>query len=93
MGDDKFEQLVLIHELVEIFLLQKRGLSLKATDDFDIQFEKDREAGLHNEADEPGDDSHCPYRDEHRRAENIERLLCDMLGVNWHSYDKEVQAA
>lgn len=90
LEDDRFEQLVLIHELVEIFLLKARGVKLSVTDDFDIMFEKEREAGKHSDTAEPGDDPRCPYRREHRFAENIERQLCQEFGINWADYDKYV---
>lgn len=92
MGDDRFEQLVLIHELVEIFLLQHRGVTLAVTDEFDIMFEKEREEGKHGEMDEPGDDPRCPYRNEHRFAENVERQLALALGVDWDEYNKVVMS-
>lgn len=90
MSDPRYEQLVIIHELVEIFLLQKRGLTLKDTDDFDIMFEKEREEGKHGPDEEPGDDPRCPYRKEHRIAETIERMLAIAIEVDWSDYDKEV---
>jgi len=89
MGDRQ-EQLVLIHELVEIFLLQARGFPLVETDKFDIMFEKEREEGKWKDHDEPGDDPRCPYRREHRFAENIERMLCHELGLTWQEYSDEV---
>jgi len=90
MHDRRYEQLVLIHELVEIFVMQHRGIILKESDDFDIMFEKEREEGKHVETDEPGDDPRCPYRKEHRFAENLERMLAIELGVDWFEYGKAV---
>ena len=90
MEDERMEQLVLIHELVEIFLLQNKGVPLSVTDDFDIMFEKEREQGKHSDDDEPGDDPRCPYRESHRFAENIERQLAYELGVDWTLYNEKV---
>ncbi len=92
MEDDRLEQLVLIHELVEIFLLQNKGVPLYVTDDFDIMFEKEREQGKHQNDEEPGDDPRCPYRLEHRIAENIERQLAVALGVDWTLYTEKVNS-
>lgn len=92
MSDPRHEQLVLIHELVEIFSMQNRGIRLADSDDFDIIFEKEREEGKHTPEQEPGDDPRCPYRREHRFAENIERQLAHELGVDWHAYNKEVES-
>ena len=92
MSDPRFEQLVLIHELVEIFNMQNRSIRLADSDDFDIAFEKEREEGKHAPEQEPGDDPRCPYRKEHRFAENIERQLAHELGVDWHVYNGEVEA-
>jgi hypothetical protein len=90
MSDVRFEQLVLIHELVEIFLMQHRKIVLDESDKFDILFEKEREEGKHGVIDEPGDDPRCPYGREHRFAENIERMLAHELGVDWNEYTKTV---
>ncbi|MGA7814204.1 hypothetical protein [Caballeronia sp.] len=92
MPDRRHEQLVLIHELVEIFLLQNRGVTLKDTDDFDIMFEKERAEGKHSDDAEPGDDPRCPYRNEHRFAENMERMLAHQLGIEWEEYNATVMA-
>jgi hypothetical protein len=90
IGNDGMEALVLIHELVELVLLKYRGVPLVKTDKFDIKFEKERERGQHSDDAEPGDDPRCPYRREHRFAENIERLICQELGIHWDDYTKTV---
>jgi hypothetical protein len=90
LPDRRMEQLVIIHELVEIFLMQHRNIRLADSDDFDIVFEAERDAGQHGPDDEPGDDVRCPYRREHRFAENIERLLCQELGLDFDDYAAQV---
>ena len=89
MGNEKYEYLVLVHELIEKILVDARGISHQSIDDFDIQFETDRDPG---DESEPGHDTRSPYRREHVFAERIERLLADELGVDWDDYDKVVGA-
>lgn len=90
MGNEDYEFLVALHELVELYLAKKRGITDEAIDAFDMQFERDREAGLHTEDEEPGDDAGCPIRKEHFFATNIERMVALELGVDWTEYDKTV---
>lgn len=92
MGDLRYETLVKVHELVELALLKSRNVPLVITDDFDIQFEAERAQGKHGPDDEPGDDPRCPYRHEHRFAENIERQLAHEFGVNWDEYNTKLMA-
>ena len=87
MGNPDFELLVALHELVEVALCKKRGITTKQVDDFDMQFEKERETGLHGDTDEPGDDAKAPYKKEHFFATNIERLMSEQLGVDFSKYE------
>ena len=70
--DDPETFLIAIHELVEMFLCQHRGISQDAVDQFDMAFEGDGE---------PGDDPAAPYRREHRQAMIVEHLVADMIGM------------
>lgn len=88
MGNEDYEALVLIHELVEYLLVKKRGIKLQDIDLFDQTFEAARELG--EVTGEPGDDKSSPYRREHRFAENIERQVAHEMGVDWSQYDKAV---
>jgi hypothetical protein len=72
---------VLMHELTEMFLCIDRGVSFKAIDQFDVQFEG---------TGEPGDDLKAPYHREHRFATRVERLLAKELRVNWATYEEGV---
>jgi hypothetical protein len=89
MGNEDYNLLVALHELIEVKLCQKRGITQQAVDDFDKAFEAKRKEG--NE-DEPGDDESAPYRREHFCATNIERIMSAELGVVWDQYDKAVNA-
>ena len=84
LGNEDYEALVALHELVEVLLCKKRGITTEAVDAFDKAFEAARAPG--NE-DEPGDDPKAPYRKEHFFATNIEALMSAELGVNWQEYE------
>lgn len=86
-----YEFLILIHELIEQYLTESRGIPEQEIMDFDLKFEAERELGLHTEEEEPGDDEHSPYKEEHRFAENIERQIAHELGVNWKKYEDEIE--
>jgi len=84
-GNADYNCLIALHELIEVFLTQKRGISEESIAKFDIKFEKKRKKG---NTDEPGDFGH--YKREHRFAENMERLLAHELGVDWNKYSIKV---
>lgn len=92
MSDDRFESLVAFHELAEVLLCRKAGVTQEDADDFDIAFENERAAGLHPQDAEPGDSDDAPYREQHSMATALERALSVALGVNWKEYDDEVMA-
>ena len=87
MGDSDYNFLVALHELVELYLCQKRVIKQEAVDKFDIEFEKQREKSLTLSTAEPGDDPNAPYRNEHCFATGIERLMAAELGVCWNDYE------
>jgi len=91
VGDWRYELLVALHELVEVALLKHKGVSEPVIMAFDEAFEAKRARGEVGVNDEPGDASEAPYRDEHRFAENLERLMAQRLGVNWDDYDKHLE--
>ena len=90
LKDWRMHILVLIHELAEWAMLQDRGVTVGAVDKFDMNFEKEREQGLHRPEEEPGDAKDCPYRKEHAIATKIEKLMAKELGIDWDAYDKAV---
>lgn len=87
LGSDDYEFLVLIHEMVEWYLTQKRGIKEEDISNFDIEFENNRKKW---DTSEPGDALSSPYRQEHFFATNIERLCSEQLGVNWQHYSETV---
>lgn len=90
MGNEMYESLVAIHELIEERLTKKRGLSEQEIMDFDLYYEKRREQGLVPEGSEPGFDSNSPYLREHTLATSIEMMICAHAGINWIDYDNAV---
>ena len=86
-GNDDYAFLVGIHEAIEAYLCQKRGIKEDDVSKFDIAFELERKEG---NVDEPGDNKWAPYRKEHFFATNIERLLAAELDIVWEDYDNEL---
>jgi hypothetical protein len=84
------EFLVAIHELAEMAQCIHKGIKEEDISIFDIQFEKERELGLHTPEEEPGDSIKAPYREEHFIATNIERVMSVPLQVLWSDYDNEI---
>ena len=82
-----YEFLVLMHELTEWYLTQKRGISESSISKFDMKgvYEVD----LLN-ADDPGVSKFAPYHAEHMFATKIERMIAKELGVDWKEYEKAI---
>ncbi|MCX6822326.1 MAG: hypothetical protein NTW30_06135 [Candidatus Aenigmarchaeota archaeon] len=72
-----YEFMILIHELTEWYLCQKRGIKNKDIDKFDM---------THLELEDPGRSKEAPYHKEHMFAERIEKLICKELGIKWDNY-------
>lgn len=86
-GNPDYNFLIGLHELVEQYLCQKRGITQELIDKYDQAFEANRVEGNN---DEPGDAAGAPYRLEHFFATNIERLMAAELGVNWKTYEDTI---
>lgn len=90
MGNELYEKMVIIHELVEEALTKHKGITEQQITDFDLYFEKRREQGLIPNEAEPGFDENAPYRNEHTLATSIEMMMCANAGVDWLEYDRTV---
>ena len=77
LGDERYEQLVAVHELIEALLCRVNRVDELEVDDFDMQFDGEGE---------PGDDPDCPYQTEHFAATTVERILSAEMGVAWSEY-------
>jgi hypothetical protein len=89
MSDWRYEFLVVVHELIEVFLCRHEGITQKQVDKFDMTYEKKRAEG---DTSEPGDAKHAPYKSQHCIATGVERILAAVLGVCWKTYDDEVNS-
>ncbi len=89
MSDWRYEMLIAVHELIEVALCKKDGISDVMVDQFDMDFEKNRAPG---DQSEPGDDPRAPYRKQHFVATTIERQLAVELGVDWDEYGKAIES-
>jgi hypothetical protein len=69
--------LIAIHEIVELFLCVRAGVTQGEADEFHAS---------HADSDEYGDEPDCPYHDQHQIADAVEKLLCGAIGVSWKDY-------
>lgn len=90
VGNPDYEFLVMLHELVEWYLAEKRGITDEAISNFDMKFEEEIKAGIKPQHADPGMDSAAPYKDEHIFALKIEKEVADELGIDWEAYCKEL---
>lgn len=79
LGDSRYEFLIAVHEMIEMFLCKQRGISAGSVDQFDMNWKGEGE---------PGDDPAAPYFREHQFALAVERMVAHELGVNWAEYEK-----
>jgi translation initiation factor 1 (eIF-1/SUI1) len=85
-----------LHELVEYFLVRKRGIKIKDIDKFDIEYEKARSENKKfapcgcKIKEGPGKDIHAPYYREHQFATKVEKMFIKKLGYSWKEYNKEI---
>lgn len=75
-----------LHEYVEAMLTKNAGISVEQIDAWDSKQRLRRDL-------EPGDEAGCPYREQHRFAENLERLFVAQLGLTWDEYEEEIERA
>jgi hypothetical protein len=87
MGDWRYNFLIAFHELIEVMLCRKRGITQEEVDQFDMVYEKQRKE---NDFSEPGDSRLAPYYNEHQFATKMEREMARELGVDWDDYNEKV---
>ena len=80
--DERHQQLVAVHELVEALACNVDDISPEAVDVFDM--------GPGADLDEPGDSPEAPYHAQHVMATEIEKRLAEALHVAWDEYDAAV---
>jgi len=89
MHDSRYEFLVALHEVIEVKLCEWCGVTQKVVDDFDMEYEKNREEG---DESEPGDSPRAPYKFQHCVATGIERIVAAVMGVDWSDYEATINA-
>jgi hypothetical protein len=77
---DEETLLLMVHELVESFMVRRDGFHEAAVNAFDQ---------AHADADEAGALSAAPYHHEHAAATKVEKKLAAVLGVRWATYDRD----
>lgn len=78
------QQLVALHELVEVFMCQANGVTEKQVDEFDMNYEANRKP---DDDSEPGDNKEAPYFVQHGLATAIERIVATQMGVSWIDHE------
>lgn len=85
LPDWRMEAAIVIHEFVEMCLTKHRGISWDDITRYDT-------VGNGKDSDDPGANEDAPYHKEHTEAERLERLFCDMIGIEWDVYNKALDA-
>jgi len=80
MPREEYELLVAVHELVEWWLCKRDGITQETVDEWDASHP------------EGADGEGCPYGAQHRAAERVERVLAEVLGVDWDEYEEALDA-
>lgn len=95
LGDSDYNFLVLIHEFIELYLTQKRGITEVRIKKFDEWFEREKAKGKFKNILSPGRHPKAPYRKEHMFAFRIEELLEKELGASrkkrWQQEDEVLE--
>ena len=86
LSDWRREALIAVHELVEVLLCKRDGVSAEAVDKFDKSF-----SFTEHPSEEPGDSPEAPYKKQHCLATGVERILAAHLEVDWKTYEEELE--
>ena len=85
-GNDDYDFLGFIHELIELYLTQRRGIPEPKIKKFDEWFERESAGGHFRQYPSPGHHPKAPYRREHLFASKVERIVAKELGVDFKKY-------
>ncbi len=86
-GVDVYNKMIAIHELVEMVMVEWKGIPEWMITEFDKKFEEKRKKG---NIDEPGFDPKAPYKNEHAIAAAVELIMCGHLNLSFKDYDDKV---
>jgi hypothetical protein len=88
MENPDYEFLVALHELIESYLVLRKGITIEEIDEYDKRFEQEQKEGKRPKNAEAGEQKDCPYRKEHIFAKKIEKMVAKYLKVNFKEYEK-----
>lgn len=80
-GNKDYNFLIAVHELVEAYLCEKRGITFASIDAFDM---------THPDLDDPGSNLDAPYHKEHMFCLELEKVIAKELGVDLKEYEKRL---
>lgn len=89
-GDERYNFLIALHEFIELYLTQLKGIRECDITAFDLYYEACREQGLVLQDSEPGFATNAPYRKEHTISTGIEMMIAAELGVDWLEYERKI---
>lgn len=87
MGNRQYEFFVAVHEMIEQFLCENKGITNEEITKFDMEYEANRKAG---DDSEPGASIYAPYHKEHMFSDKIERLLAEESKIDWDKYNNYI---
>lgn len=77
---------VFFHEFTEIAVCEKDGVKPADCHAFDDLWEEEIKQGLHGPEEEAGFDPRCPYRLGHEWGAFMEKLMCQILSIDFDKY-------
>jgi len=93
MKDERSEIAVAIHEFFEALACRKARITAEMVDAFDMNYDSlppYEGYGYKKKFNEPGEDPRAPYHVQHMQAEQIEMMICRMLGITWTAHEENV---
>lgn len=87
-GNNLYNKVILVHEILEQLLTQYEGIKEEDIFAFDLWVEEEIEAGRYDG--EPGEHPLSPYKKQHIFAENIERQIMNFLGIDFKQYENDL---
>ena len=83
--------LIGLHEFIELYLINSKGVKIEDIDTFDRHFEDMRNQFPDLVKDsEPGNHDSAPYRKEHGIASRVEEWLANVLHVDMNVYNESI---
>lgn len=86
MSDWRMEAALALHETAEALMCRNDSVTQESVDLFDSHY-----AATHTDDCEAGDDPAAPYKRQHSAATAIERVFTAHVGLDWKTYDDELE--